>query len=31
MSGIVTKLVFDVEITPNQRTLGIVYLHDVDL
>lgn len=31
MSRTITKLVFDVELGPVQRSTGVVYLHDVDL
>ena len=31
MSRTITKLLFDVELGPAQRTAGIAYLHDVDL
>jgi len=31
MGNTIIKLVFDIEITPVQRSLGVVYLHDVDL
>jgi len=31
MGDTIIKLVFEIEITPVQRSLGVVYLHDVDL
>jgi len=31
MGDTIIKLVFEIEITPVQRSLGVVYLHDMDL
>ena len=31
MSNMLSKLVLEIEITPVQHSLGVVYLHDVDL
>jgi hypothetical protein len=31
MGNTITKPVFDIEITPVQRSLSVAYLHDVDL